>query len=134
MLAAAVWSFQLVRSGRKVPGWLVAVFAVLFIVGFLTWVVGSARTPNVALYGLLAGSVTLAVPLIFGSLSGVLCERSGVINVAIEGQMLAGAFSAAVAGSARRQRLRRPGRGGRRRRPGVGCCWPCSRSSTWSTR
>ncbi|MGM0929876.1 MAG: ABC transporter permease [Actinomycetota bacterium] len=99
MLAAAIWSFRLVRAGRRVPGWLVAVFAVLFIVGFLTWVVGSARTPNVALYGLLAGSVTLAVPLIFGSLSGVLCERSGVVNIAIEGQLLFGAFSAAVAGS-----------------------------------
>jgi simple sugar transport system permease protein len=72
---------------------------VLFVAGFLTWVVGSAKTPNVALYGLLAGSVTLAVPLIFGSLSGVLCERSGVVNIAIEGQLLFGAFAAAVAGS-----------------------------------
>ncbi|MCG2620644.1 ABC transporter permease [Arthrobacter sp. I2-34] len=99
MLAAAVLSILEVRAGRRVPGWLVAVFSVLFVVGFLTWVVGSARTPNVALYGLLAGSVTLAVPLIFGSLSGVLCERSGVVNIAIEGQLLFGAFAAAVAGS-----------------------------------
>ena len=99
MLAAAVLSILEVRAGRRVPGWLVAVFAVLFVVGFLTWVVGSASTPNVALYGLLAGSVTLAVPLIFGSLSGVLCERSGVVNIAIEGQLLFGAFAAAVAGS-----------------------------------
>jgi general nucleoside transport system permease protein len=99
MLAAAVLSILEVRAGRRVPGWLVAVFAVLFVVGFLTWVVGSATTPNVALYGLLAGSVTLAVPLIFGSLSGVLCERSGVVNIAIEGQLLFGAFAAAVAGS-----------------------------------
>jgi general nucleoside transport system permease protein len=99
MLAAAVLSILAVRAGRRVPGWLVAVFAVLFVVAFLTWVVGSAKTPNVALYGLLAGSVTLAVPLIFGSLSGVLCERSGVVNIAIEGQLLFGAFAAAVAGS-----------------------------------
>jgi general nucleoside transport system permease protein len=99
LLAAAAWSFIRVRAGRAVPGWLLAVFAVFFVAGFLTWVVGSARTPNLALYGLLAGSVTLAVPLIFGSLSGVLCERSGVVNIAIEGQLLSGAFAAAVAGS-----------------------------------
>ncbi|WP_139007321.1 ABC transporter permease [Arthrobacter crystallopoietes] len=99
MLAAAALAFVQIRAGRPVPGWLIAVFAVVFVAAFLSWIVGSARTPNVALYGLLAGSVTLAVPLIFGSLSGVLCERSGVINIAIEGQLLFGAFSAAVAGS-----------------------------------
>jgi len=44
----------------------------------------------------MAGAVTLAVPLVFGSLSGVLCERAGVVNIAIEGQLLLGAFSAAV--------------------------------------
>lgn len=99
MIALAVLAILRTRSGRKIPVWVLAVFAVLFLIAFLTWVVGSARTPNVALYGLLAGSVTLAVPLIFGSLSGVLCERSGVVNIAIEGQLLFGAFAAAVAAS-----------------------------------
>ncbi|WDF34178.1 ABC transporter permease [Arthrobacter agilis] len=99
MVALAVLAVLHTRSGRKVPRWVLAVFALLFLIAFLTWVVGSARTPNVALYGLLAGSVTLAVPLIFGSLSGVLCERSGVVNIAIEGQLLFGAFAAAVAAS-----------------------------------
>ncbi|MEC5200076.1 ABC-type uncharacterized transport system permease subunit [Arthrobacter sp. PL16] len=99
MAALAVLAILRTRSERKIPTWVLAVFAVLFLVAFLTWVVGSARTPNVALYGLLAGSVTLAVPLIFGSLSGVLCERSGVVNIAIEGQLLFGAFAAAVAAS-----------------------------------
>ncbi len=99
MVALAVLALLLTRSGQKIPTAVLAVFAVLFLVAFLTWVVGSARTPNVALYGLLAGSVALAVPLIFGSLSGVLCERSGVVNIAIEGQLLFGAFAAAVAAS-----------------------------------
>ena len=43
--------------------------------------------------GLLVGSLSLAVPLIFGALGGVLCERAGVVNIAIEGQLLAGAFA-----------------------------------------
>ena len=41
-------------------------------------------------------SVTLALPLVLGALAGVLCERSAVINVAIEGQFLMGAFAAAM--------------------------------------
>jgi len=99
MLASAAYAFILVSRYQHVPAWLIAVFAVFFIAAFLTWAVGSARSPSVALYGLLAGSFTLAFPLIFGSLSGVLCERSGVVNIAIEGQLLFGAFAAAVAGS-----------------------------------
>lgn len=39
------------------------------------------------------------MPLIFGSMAGILSERSGVVNIAIEGQLLAGAFLAAVVGS-----------------------------------
>jgi simple sugar transport system permease protein len=35
-----------------------------------------------------------SVPLMLGSLSGILCERSGIINIGIEGMMLAGAFAA----------------------------------------
>ena len=51
------------------------------------------------LLGLLQQSIFLAIPLILGALAGVLCERSGVINVAIEGQMLAGAWAGALFGT-----------------------------------
>ncbi|HET8795478.1 MAG TPA: ABC transporter permease, partial [Arthrobacter sp.] len=99
MIAIAVYSYLLTKSGRKQGRWMPTVYAAAFIIGFLVWVVGSANITSVSLAGLLAGSVTLAVPLIFGSLSGVLSERVGVINIAIEGQLLAGAFAAAVAAS-----------------------------------
>nr|WP_318779127.1 ABC transporter permease [Arthrobacter sp. AET 35A] len=95
----AVYAFLQVRNGRKVARWIPIVYGALFMIGFLTWVVGSANTPSISLAGLIAGSVTLAIPLIFGSLSGVLCERVGVVNIAIEGQLLSGAFAAAVAAS-----------------------------------
>ena len=49
--------------------------------------------------GLLAGALALAVPLVFGALGGVLGERVGVVNIAIDGQLLAGAFAAALVGS-----------------------------------
>ena len=35
----------------------------------------------------------IATPLIFGTLGVLLCERAGVLNLGIEGIMVAGAFS-----------------------------------------
>ena len=99
LLAIAGYAVYLTTAHRRVPAWATPVFAAVFVIAFLVWVIGSANNPNVYLSGLIAGSFTLAIPLIFGSLSGVLCERAGVINIAIEGQLLAGAFCAAIVGS-----------------------------------
>ncbi|NHU85296.1 ABC transporter permease [Kocuria sp. JC486] len=99
LVVLTVYAFLRVRSGRLTPSWAVLVFGLLFVAGFLVWVVGAAETPSVSLTGLLAGGVALSVPLVFGSLGGLMCERSGVVNIAIEGQLLFGAFAAAVAGS-----------------------------------
>lgn len=96
MLGLAAYAVYLKTKDQAAPRWLPVTFIVLFVAAFLIWVVGGARTPSISLAGLIAGSVTLAVPLVFGSLSGVLCERVGVINIAIEGQLLGGAFTAAM--------------------------------------
>jgi simple sugar transport system permease protein len=99
MLGLAGYAVYLKTKDQAPPRWLPVTFIVLFVVAFLIWVVGGARTPSISLAGLIAGSVTLAVPLVFGSLSGVLCERAGVVNIAIEGQLLGGAFTAALVAS-----------------------------------
>ena len=69
--------------------------AILFVLGLLIWTV---RAPGPALFGsinltaVLVGSSALTMVLIFGALSGVMCERAGVVNIAIEGQFIGGAF------------------------------------------
>jgi ABC-type uncharacterized transport system permease subunit len=91
-------SFWRASLGRKTWLWLIAVFSVLFLFAFLTWAAAGATLP-VQVPGLLVGSVGLSAPLIFGALGGVLSERVGVVNVAIEAQLLAGAFSSAIVAS-----------------------------------
>ena len=82
---------------RPTPGWAVIAFALAWMSGFLTWASAGGSVPVV---GLLAGSLALSVPLVFGALGGVLGERAGVVNIAIDGQLLFGAFAAAIVGSA----------------------------------
>ncbi|NHN44622.1 ABC transporter permease [Chryseoglobus frigidaquae] len=97
MAAIAVYGFLIVRAGRRIPLWLTTIFAILFLLGFLTWAAAGSTVP---LVGLLAGALTVSTPLIFGSLGGVISERVGVVNIAIEGQLLAGAFTAALVATA----------------------------------
>ena len=98
----ALVSAYLAYKARRTPLWLTAIFAFLFLVGFLTWAAANATIP---IPGLLVGTVGLSVPLIFGALGGVISERVGVVNVAIEGQLLAGAFVSAVVASVTQQPL-----------------------------
>ena len=70
-----------------------------FVIAFLCWSASANTGQPVSLLGLLQSTVFLAVPLILGALSGILCERTGVINIAIEGQFLVGAFAASLATS-----------------------------------
>ena len=48
---------------------------------------------------LLSGTLNLSIPIMLGALTAVICSTSGVINIAIEGQLLLGAFCAAIATS-----------------------------------
>jgi simple sugar transport system permease protein len=73
---------------------------VFLVLSFLCWQVASGHNSTALPLGTLAQStVKAALPLVFGALGGVLCERSGVINVAIEAQLLTGAFAGALFGT-----------------------------------
>ncbi|RFA15212.1 ABC transporter permease [Subtercola boreus] len=96
LLVIAIFAYLRVRANRHVPLWLTSVFGVVFLFGFLAWAAAGQTLP---VPGLLVGTVSLSVPLIFGAMGGVISERVGVVNVAIEGQLLAGAFASAVVAS-----------------------------------
>lgn len=93
--------FQIARGfGRSAMTWVLTATGLCFMVSFLCWsATGGDQGGTLDLLGLMQQSIFLAIPLILGALAGVLCERSGVINVAIEGQMLSGAFAGALIGS-----------------------------------
>ncbi|HYN95160.1 MAG TPA: ABC transporter permease [Pilimelia sp.] len=81
--------------------WLLGAGVVGFVLSFLCWQISAAPPGQnfMPLVNTVRGTFLLALPLIFGALAGVLCERSGVVNVAIEGQLLMGAFAGALVGT-----------------------------------
>ncbi len=93
---AAVALAALQFRARKTIRLASAIFGASFLMSFLSWAAAGKFIPFT---GLLQGALLLSVPLIFGAMAGVLSERSGVINIAIEGQLLAGAFASGVLAS-----------------------------------
>lgn len=92
----AVLSGWATKNGRKLGTWVPIVFGVAIIGAMLTWAGAGKDGTSMQVTGLLAGALLASIPLVFGALSGTVCERSGVVNIAIEGQLLGGAFLAAV--------------------------------------
>jgi simple sugar transport system permease protein len=88
---------QLMRGYTKRQlRWAGIVTILLFVLAFLCWAATGDPTLPMSLKGLVVNSISSSIPFILGALAGIVCERSGVINVAIEGQMLVGAFAGAM--------------------------------------
>ncbi|HLX48912.1 MAG TPA: ABC transporter permease [Streptosporangiaceae bacterium] len=74
----------------------IGVALVAFVLTLLCWADAGNSVGSLNVILLLQGTMLAAIPLVLGALSGCLCERSGVINIAIEGQLICGAFAGAA--------------------------------------
>ena len=97
--AATAVAFDRARRRSRIPTWATALIGVGFVIAFLAWA-GAGRNGVIPLVTILSSALGLSVPLVYGSLAGIIGERSGTINIAIEGQLLGGAFLGAVVASA----------------------------------
>jgi simple sugar transport system permease protein len=93
---AFLGAMQWVRGYGSRTNLVLALGLVLFVFSFLTWAASGA---SFSLVGMLQETMKRAVPITFGAVSGLLCERTGIINIGIEGMLLAGAFAGAIVGS-----------------------------------
>lgn len=100
LLCALAGAALLPARASRWFGWLTALALTAFLLSFLCWQLSVNPGLNVLPLGDVgASTVRGATPLVFGALGGVLCERTAVINVAIEGQLLTGAFAGALFGT-----------------------------------
>jgi simple sugar transport system permease protein len=98
-LIASIFAILAYKKERNI-NFPVAIASFGILMSFLTWIASGKFIPFT---GLLQGGLILSIPLIFGAMSGLVCERSGVINIAIEGQLLASAFVSGVVASVTQQ-------------------------------
>jgi simple sugar transport system permease protein len=88
---------DLPRWGKRLT---IAIALLCFLLSLLAWADAGSSVGPLQVIDLLQGTLTTSIPLVLGALAGLMCERSGVINIAIEGQLLTGAFTGAAVASA----------------------------------
>src|SRR5262249_2064495 len=107
VLGAISIGLGILRAVVDLPRWgtrltiaiVLLCFLLSVLLSLLAWADAGSSVGPLQVIDLLQGTLTASIPLVLGALAGLMCERSGVINIAIEGQLLTGAFTAAAVAS-----------------------------------
>lgn len=101
-ISAVVGAIVVWRRFDRLASPLLYAGIVLFILAFLIWVARITPIDNLPLplTGILWGAIQWSPFLALGALAGTMSERSGVVNIAIEGQFIAGALVSTLVASA----------------------------------
>ncbi len=96
VLLAIIGGVQLTRGFNRWQTVVTSIAVVLFVLAFLGWAADGA---SFSLVGMFQATMVRATPIALGAIAGLMCERAAIVNIAIEGMLLSGAFAAAVVGS-----------------------------------
>lgn len=95
-ICAFLGVFQLAIGFGKYTNVVLTFIGLLLTTSFLAWGAGGA---SINVGGMLRIAIMRSVPIVLGAFSGILCERVGVTNIAIEGMMITGALVGSMFGS-----------------------------------
>ena len=93
LLAITAYVAWQVSRNIRASIWFSLLFGAVALVALLGWLAAGSVVPVAFILG---SALVLAVPIMLGAMAGVMSERVGVVNIAIEGQLLTGAFVASV--------------------------------------
>lgn len=96
MILGFLGASQFYKGFQKRSTLILGISFGIFAVAMMVWATAGQQF---SLISMLVATVARCTPIALGALSGILCERSGVVNIGIEGMLLGGAFSGVVIGS-----------------------------------
>lgn len=96
ILSLVAGIYQFFRGFGKYTNIVLVIVGLMLTTSFLAW---GASGGSINVGGMLRIMIMRSIPIVLGALSGILCERAGVVNIAIEGMMITGALVGAIFGS-----------------------------------